>query len=57
MARSYLQLGWAGATSVSERKHPHSLTLMATSEMKRTREIGTDVIWLNVPELVSGRFT
>jgi hypothetical protein len=34
--RSWLRLGWAVATSVSEWKRFHSLTLVATSEMKRT---------------------
>ena len=56
--RSKLRLGSAVATSVSEWKHFHSLTLVATSEMKRTwGEIGTDVFWLNAPELAPGMFT
>jgi hypothetical protein len=56
--RNWLRLGWAVATSVSEWKLFHSLTLVATSERKRTGgEINIDVVWLIVPELAPGIFT
>jgi len=55
--RSWLRLGWAVATSVSEWKSFHSLTLVATSERKKTGRIGTDVVGSNAPGLAPGMFT
>jgi hypothetical protein len=42
---------------VSEWKRFHSLTLVATPEMKRRGELGTDVVWLKAPEVAPGTFT